>query len=134
MAGETRVKNKETTLTQNPAMLAIGGMPDVLAWRQQSGLFYTKNGTPVRVGVPGLADCGMVVAVKVTPEMVGKTIGVAVQAEFKTASGRQEPYQKLWQAAVEKRGGIYSVVRSADDMLALVESVRAGCCTQNPKS
>lgn len=120
------MKNRETTHTQNPAMLAVGGMPNVLAWRQQSGLFYTKQGTPVRVGVPGLADCGMIVAVTVTPEMVGKTLGVAVQAEFKTDKGRQADDQKRWQSAVEKRGGVYSLIRSADDMLALVEKVRRG--------
>lgn len=80
----------------------------------------------VRVGLPGMADAGMIVAVTVTPEMVGKTIGVAVQPEFKTDRGQQSDAQRNWQRAVEARGGVYRVVRSADDMQQLVEDVQHG--------
>ncbi len=119
-------KNKETRTVQNPAMLAAGGRRDVLVWRQQSGLFYTHDGNPVRVGLPGMADAGMIVAVTVTPEMVGKTIGVAVQPEFKTRGGRQSEPQQNWQAAVEKRGGVYRLVRSAAEMDQLIADVQNG--------
>ncbi|HET8668867.1 MAG TPA: hypothetical protein VFM10_12860 [Terriglobales bacterium] len=119
-------KNRETTHVQNPALLAVGQRPDVLVWRQQSGLFYTRDGTPVRVGVPGLADSGMIVAVTITKEMVGKTIGVAVQPEFKVRDGQQSEAQRNWQAAVEARGGVYRLVRSAEDMTRLVADVQNG--------
>ncbi len=82
--------------------------------------------TPVRVGLPGMADVGMVVSVTVTPGMVGKTIGVAVNAEMKTTTGRQSEAQRNWQRAFEARGGIYRIVRSEADMLALVADVQAG--------
>ena len=120
------MKNRETTHTQHPAMLAVGSRPDVLVWRQQSGLFHTRDGTPVRVGLPGMADAGMIVAVTITPEMVGRTVGIAVQPEFKTAAGRQRDTQLNWQRAVEQRGGIYSIVRTADDMVRLVDRVQRG--------
>lgn len=120
------MKNRETRTVQLPAMLAVGARPDVLAWRQQSGMFFTHNGDPVRVGVPGLADAGLIVAVTVTPAMVGRTVGVALQAEFKAAQGRQSDAQLAWQRAVQQRGGIYALVRSADDMTKLVARVQRG--------
>lgn len=121
-------QNKETRETQNPALLAVGARPDVLIFRQQSGLFraYDSPERIVRVGHPGMADAGAIVAVTITPEMVGKTIGVAVQPEFKTAKGRQRANQENWQRAVEQRGGVYAVVRTAEEMVALVERVQRG--------
>lgn len=120
--------NRETREVQTPAMLAVGTRPDVLVWRQQSGLFrvYDSPKRIVQIGEPGIADAGMIVAVTITPEMVGRTVGVAVQPEFKTKTGRQSEAQRNWQAAVEKRGGVYALVRSADEMLALVERVQRG--------
>lgn len=122
------MKNRETTHTQNPALLAVGARDDVLVWRQQVGMFrrYEPPYQPVRIGLPGMADAGLMVAVTITPEMVGRTVAVAVQAEFKTDAGRQSPAQRDWQAAVEKRGGIYRIVRSAEEMVDLVEDVKSG--------
>ena len=96
--------------------------------RLQSGVFrgYDDPKQLVRVGVPGLADTMLVVAVTIKPDMVGRTIGVAVAAEIKTDTGRQSPAQKRWQAAFQRRGGIYRLVRSAADMLGLVTDVQAG--------
>ena len=121
-------KNRETRTVQNPALLAVGARPDVLAWRQQSGMFraFDDPSKVVRVGQPGLADSIAVVTVTITPEMVGRTIGVAVAPEFKTSTGRQSEAQRNWQRAFEQRGGIYRLIRSADDMLALVEDVQHG--------
>ena len=121
-------KNRETRTVQNPALLAVGARPDVLIWRQQSGLFrqYEPPHAPVRVGQPGIADSMAVVAVTITPDMVGKTIGVAVAPEFKTTTGKQSDRQKDWMAAFQSRGGIYRLVRSAAEMLALVDDVQAG--------
>ena len=121
-------KNPETTQVQNPALLAVGGRPDVLVWRQQSGLFRSLD-DPTRkifVGTPGVSDSMAVVAVTVTQDMVGKTIGVAVAPEFKTTRGQQSEAQALFQAAFEQRGGIYRLVRSADDMRQLVQEVQDG--------
>ena len=98
----------------------------VLAWRQQSGLFYTRDGVPVRVGLPGMSDCGMIVPVVITPDMVGRTIGVAVQPEFKTQKGRQSEAQSNWQQAVELRGGAYKLVRSDSEMVQLITDIQNG--------
>ena len=122
-------QNRETRETQNPALLAVGTRADVLVWRQQSGCFRSMDNPNriVRVGQPGMSDSGMIVAVTITPDMVGKTIGVAVQPEFKCLKkGGQSDRQVEWQDAVEKRGGIYELVRSADQMVSLVERVKSG--------
>lgn len=121
-------QNPETRQAQNPALLAVGARPDVLIWRQQSGVFrsYDDPSRIVRVGVPGMADAGAIVAVTITPDMVGKTVGIAVQPEFKTARGTQRDKQANWQAAVEQRGGVYALVRSDAEMIQLVERVQRG--------
>lgn len=121
------MKNIETSI-QNSALLEVGGRHDVMVWRQQSGVFRKIDDPTkmVRVGVPGLSDAMMVVAVTIDPSMVGRTIGVAVAAEFKTAKGRQSPAQANWQTAFTKRGGIYRIIRSAAEMVGLVEDVQRG--------
>lgn len=109
-------------------MLAVGTRPDVLIWKQPVGLFRALNDPErkVFVGTPGQADSMMVIKMMITPEMVGKTIGVAVAPEFKTDKGTQSKKQKDWMAAFQSRGGIYRLIRSAADMLALVDDVKAG--------
>lgn len=106
-----------------------------MIWRQQSGLFraYDRPEQIVRVGVPGMADSMGVVAVTITPEWIGRTVGLAVAAEFKTDTGRQSDAQKLWQAAFEARGGVYRVVRSAEEMTQLIEDVRDGRNLRSPR-
>jgi hypothetical protein len=121
-------KSREVRTVQNPALLAASALPGVLAMRQQSGVFraMTDPDRIVRVGLPGMADAGLVVAVTITPEMVGRTIGACVQTEFKTAEGRQSADQRTWAEAVRRAGGVYQVVRSAAEMTTLIERVRRG--------
>ena len=121
-------QQRETRETQNPALLAVGARPDVLIWRQQVGLFRAFHNPErvVHVGQPGMSDAGAIVRVTITPDMVGRTVGIAVQPEFKTARGRQREAQENWQAAVEQRGGIYELVRTPAEMVDLVERVQRG--------
>lgn len=109
-------------------MLAVGQRRDVLIWKQPVGLFRALNDPErkVMVGQPGQSDCLAVVAVTIDASMVGKTIGALVCPEFKTASGQQRETQARWQAAVEARGAVYRVVRSAEDMQRLIEDVQRG--------
>ena len=119
---------KKETKIQNNGLLAIGTMPNVLAWRQNVGLFRALHNPDqiVKCGIAGQGDIGLVVGCKITPDMVGRTIGVAVNAEYKTDTGRQSAQQKDWQTAFEKRGGVYRVVRSDDDLIGLVNDVADG--------
>lgn len=121
-------KSREVRTVQNPALLAASALPGVLVFRQMSGVFRSMSDPDrvVRVGLPGMADAGAIVRVLITPDMVGKTVGVALQTEFKTATGRQADDQRTWAEAVRRAGGIYELVRSADQMTELVERVRSG--------
>lgn len=92
-----------------------------LCWRQQSGTFRALHSDHiVKVGLPGMADIGAIIPVIITPDMVGRTIGVSAQIEVKTATGRQRPDQAVWQKAVEYRGGIYRICRSPDEALGII--------------
>ena len=118
----------QETIVQNRSLLAVGRRTDVLAWRQQVGKYrhLHQPDQVVSIGTPGMSDVMMVVAVQITPEMVGRTIGVAVAAELKTKTGKQQENQQLWQRAFQARGGVYRLVRSPDDMTQLVEDVKHG--------
>jgi len=121
-------QNRETRTVAHPALLAVGNRPDALVWKQPVGNFRAMDNPEriVKVGTPGQSDAGMVVAVEITADMVGKTIGVAVFPEFKTAKGKQRDRQKDFEAAVRSRGGVYELVRSAEQMVDLVERVKRG--------
>jgi hypothetical protein len=121
-------KSREVRTVQNPALLAASVLPGVLAFRQQSGVFRAMDDPArvVRVGLPGMADAGLIVAVTITPAMVGRMVGVSVQAEFKTPTGRQAGDQRTWSEAVRRAGGAYALVRSADEMTELIARVRRG--------
>ena len=118
----------EKSEVQNPSLIMASQRPDTLIWRQQSGAFRSLDNPSriVRVGTPGMADAGAIVAVTITPDMVGKTIGVALQVEFKTKTGRQSTQQKNWQKAVAKHSGIYTIARSTSDLESLIDSISNG--------
>lgn len=79
----------------------------VFFYRNNSGAYVTASGGFVRYGTPGSPD---VVCVK-----DGKYIGL----EMKMGSGRQSPNQKDFQKRLEAAGGIYHIIRSLDDIIAL---------------
>lgn len=115
----------EKNEVQNKSLLAVGSRPDVMVWRNQTGMFLTMDGKrPVRVGNPGAPDSLGVVRVTITPDMVGQSVGVAIGPEFKLPfTGRQSQAQKNWQSAFEARGGRYALIRSADEMVDFINSV-----------
>jgi len=85
----------------------------LLVWRNHVGVFraYDDPKRIVKVGIPGQPDIMAIKAITITPDMVGKTIGIACQIEVKTPTGRQSQQQKYWQEAVEQRGGVYVLAR-----------------------
>ncbi|MEN9885718.1 MAG: hypothetical protein RL758_296 [Pseudomonadota bacterium] len=74
--------------------------------RANVGLFFTKDGRPVRSGLPvGFAD------------VFGHRAGDAraFYLEVKTATGRATEAQLAFIAAMKKRGALASIVRSVED-------------------
>lgn len=116
------------TIIQNRCLLSVGQRKDCMWWRQHVGKYrhLHQPDQVVSIGTPGMADTIGVVAVTITESMVGKTVGVAVAAELKTKTGKQQENQQLWQRAFQARGGVYRLVRSPEDMTQLVEDVKHG--------
>ena len=87
----------------------------VFAWRQYTGpivrgekgqTFFTKN------PCPGLPD--IVVIIK------GRFIGL----EIKQPKGKQSPEQKSFEESISKAGGFYFIIRSLDDAIKAIESIK----------
>lgn len=78
--------------------------------RVQSGLLYTKDARPVRIGFPGRSD------------LSGFRAGDARAFffEIKNAHGVATKEQKQFIAAMLKRGAIAGIVRSVEDALKLI--------------
>jgi len=98
---------------QAEILAAIGALPGVYVERRNAGLLADPTtGRRIRAGVAGVADVLAVVDVR------------AVALEVKTDAGRQSAVQRTWQRAWEAAGGVYAVVRSAAEALAIVEEIK----------
>lgn len=119
--------NPETAL-KNGILLELGCLPDVYIQNQPTGTFraWDDPRRPVKVGNPGQSDLLAVVAVTITPDMVGQTVGLAWFPEVKTPSGKQRDTQRAFQAAVERRGARYDLVRSPGEAVAIIEAIKRG--------
>ena len=112
--------NEESNI-QAKIMLDLS-LHGALVWRQQAGSYrHLHNDGVIKIGVPGMADIGAIIPVTITPEMVGKTIGIAAQIEVKTLTGRQRDNQKRWELAVHKRHGVYAVCRNPEEAIKIVK-------------
>ena len=72
-------------------------------------------------GFEGLSDLGGWSQLLIGPEHLGQTLAVYLQTEVKKDAPITEA-QMRWIAAVNKAGGIAGVVRSHDDLVALISS------------
>lgn len=98
---------------QADILAALGTRPDVRCFRLNVGFARTAAGAGVRFGVPGMAD----ILACVGPRYVW--------LEVKTPRGRQTPEQRNFQAAIEAIGGVYRVVRSVEDAVAVIQQVES---------
>ena len=88
----------------------------------EPGDVVIKQARPFHAGPPaGTADLLGVTRVTITPEMVGKVIGVATAIETKAAKGKQRDEQKVCERVVKSQGGIYGIARCAGDVEVLLK-------------
>lgn len=81
--------------------------------RNNVGTFYTFDGRPIAIGIPGEADLTLF-------QNGGKTVFI----ETKTPAGRQSKKQKHFQNVVERRGFEYIIMRSVGDAVKYIEKVK----------
>lgn len=92
----------------------IKEIPSIRIFDNHVGLFYTKNNTPIKIGINGQADC-----FALFPSIHGL---LYISLEFKTGNARQSKDQKNWQKFIEKNNGIYMIIR--DDYYSQIEDLK----------
>lgn len=105
-------------------LLANGcvSVEELMLWNVFNGVItYTdKDGVERRykTGANGIPDLGAILTMTITPEMVGKTIGVHCEFEVKRPDKppKPTPEQKTRLKKVTKRGGIAGVVQKPEDV------------------
>lgn len=80
-----------------------------------------QNARPFNTGLPeGFADTFGVIAVTITPDMVGQTIGQAFFVEYKADTDLSKPQRSFLQA-MRRLGARAGVARSAADAVAIAK-------------
>jgi len=106
------VANREATLQQE-IRIALGMRDDVMMFRINVGKFRPIDGSQGRV-IQSAPDG--------TPDLLGVIkrgdVGQAFGIEVKSMRGQQREAQRSFQVAWEKRGGIYILARSIEDVYA----------------
>ena len=90
--------------------------------RMKDGSLLIKDPRPFLGHSSGFSDLVGVTEAVITPEMVGKTIGIATFIEVKTANGKAREDQKTFLAAMKKRGAISGIARSVEDFKELLNT------------
>ena len=101
---------KEETEIQNAIRVELSKIGIVR--RNNVGTFYTPDGRPITIGIPGEADLTLF-------RHGGKTVFV----EIKTPKGKPNKWQKHFQSVVERCGYEYIIMRSVEDAVKYVEKV-----------
>lgn len=83
----------------------VNKLPGVRLWKMHVGsVIEQKTGRKITFGVPGQADTSGLFLPS----------GRRLEIETKTPVGRQRPEQKIWQAEIERYGGLYILARSLE--------------------
>lgn len=135
-------RRSETRDIVQPIIRALNRLPFARVTRNANlgpvvpwGKRHDPNARPIVSGLgAGSADLVGIVPVLITPEMVGRTLGVALALEVKLpadrarklAGGTVEPDQVRWLAAFRRLGGYAAVVRSIEEAVAAVVQCSKG--------
>ena len=101
---------------QNLIRVAVGQLPDVTIWRNESGV-AEHMGRYVRYGLQ-----------KGSADIIGilSPGGRFLALEVKTPRGRTSKEQDLFLKLVRRRGGFACVVRSVDEAVAAIDRAKKG--------
>jgi hypothetical protein len=100
-------------LLQRASLLVQSTFPQSRFFQRHVGLFYTKNKSPISIGIKGQADAYILLHYK------GNLLNVEV--EFKTGSATQTKEQKNWQKTITDLGGLYILCRNEQDIITEIK-------------
>lgn len=102
---------------------AFKGDPRVALFRNNRGLAIYPGGAKVAYGVGpnGSADWLGWKTVRITQDMVGKSLAVFVSIEAKAPGERAEDDQEQWAERVRAAGGIAGIAHSDKEAIHLIE-------------
>lgn len=112
----------ETSVT-NKILIAVS-KEGARLFRNVRGLFLTLDGTrkvAAGLGVKGSSDLIGYTPIKITPEMVGRTIAVFTAIEVKTQAGYASFDQKTFVQNVLDNGGFAGIARNDDDAIKIIK-------------
>ncbi len=113
----------------NAALVDVTALPDVMAWRNNTGQAWQGTQLSLAVGRSITIARGMLVLADARPitfglpgsaDILGVQRGRAFALEGKARTGRQRDTQARFQAAFERAGGLYGLFRSEDEALAIL--------------
>ena len=99
------------------AMLALS-RAGAFVQRNNSGLLIGADGRRVRVGMKGAADI-----LACFPVGLGVRVGLYLAVECKSSRGRLSKVQRNYRAAARKAGALHFVVKSEDDIAAMIDEL-----------
>lgn len=124
-----RVMSTSEKTIQARILAAIGSLPWLRIWRNNTGQAWTGNKVeqirchttisvgpgdvvirrahPIRFGTPGSADLTGILSIT----------GQRLEVEVKTPTGRQSTEQKNYQKMIETLGGVYVLARSEGEIV-----------------
>jgi hypothetical protein len=108
----------------NNIIRAYGTRSDLRIWRANAGA-AVLHGRRVSFGIPGQADLTGIIPVTqnlICPncqqELATPPLGVRLEIETKTPTGKQRPDQVNFEAMIRRFHGCYILARSVDDVAA----------------
>ena len=106
---------------------ALGLEPDLVLWRNNTGVFADGRGGMVRTGLGvGSADLVGILRGAAQMHIAARFVGRFFALEVKQARGRASEEQQRWLALVRSFGGFASVVRSVQEAKAALDRARKG--------
>lgn len=116
-------------------MIGISKLPQCVIWRNNTGVGWSGksyaqgnnrvvvNAFPLRSGLcNGSSDLIGITQIEITPDMVGRKIGIFTAIETKTLKGKASIEQDRFINRVRELGGIAGIARNEEEALKLIYS------------
>jgi hypothetical protein len=114
---------------QNDTLIAITALPDLMAWRNNTGMAWQGQRISRAPGAHLIVERGMVIlrdgrpiqfGLEGSPDIIGSYGGRAFGLEMKSQAGTLRPEQAKFRRAWERAGGLYGVPRSVEEALKIL--------------